>query len=390
VTSVAAPGTPPGRVAWALAAHFASSWSIGIAIGGMVPLIALTLEHRGVGSVLIGVNSAMTSFGVLVAAPLVPSIIRRLGAAEGIVIGLMLTAAAAIGLAWTENLALWIALRFLMGVGIVTQWVVSETWMQAIVTERRRGLVMSIYVTAIAAGFATGPVLLTLVGTEGVLPFLVFGGMIAATALPIIPIRRWAPAMALGQRGSVRRLLREAPTIAMAAVAVGMVDSAFFTFIPLYGLRIGLSHETAITLLTAVLAGNVVLQVPLGWVADRVNRRGLLVALGLICCVGPAFAGWALTAGSPLTYPVLFVWGGAAFGIYTVGVTMLGERYRGGELAAANAAFVMAFEIANLTGPPVAGWAMEAWSPHGLMVWMTVVSVGFVALAMVRGLRRAT
>lgn len=379
---------PPGRVGWSLAAHFASSLSIGVAIGGMVPLIALTLEHRGVDPVLIGINSAMTSLGVLAAAPLVPTVIRRLGAAEGIAAGLMLTTAAVLALAWTENFALWLVLRFLLGAGVAVQWVVSETWMQAIVSERRRGLVMSIYVTAIAAGFATGPVLLTTVGTEGVLPFAVFAGMIAATALPMLPIRRWVPELSLGQRGSARRLLREAPTVATAVIAVGLVDSAFFTFIPLYGLRIGLSHDTAVTLLTAVLAGNVLLQLPLGWLADRVPRRALLLGLGLACCVGPAAAAWALGTGSAATYPVLFLWGGTAFGLYTVALTMLGERYRGGELAAANAGFVMVFELANLAGPPIAGWAMNAWSPNGLMAWMTAVSVVFVTVAAVRGMRR--
>lgn len=385
----AAPAVPiPGRVGWTLAAHFASSLSIGIAIGGMVPLIALTLEHRGIDPVLIGVNSAIGSLGVIAGAPLVPSVIRRFGAAEGIVLGLLVTAASVIGLAYTENFGLWLVLRFLTGFGVATQWVVSETWMQAIVSERRRGLVMSTYVTSIAIGFAIGPILLTVAGTEGVLPFALLAGTIAATALPMLPIRRWVPVLALGQRGSLQRLVREAPTVAIAAIAVGLVDSAFFTFIPLYGLRIGLPHETAITLLTAVFAGNVVLQVPLGWLADRVNRRALLVALGLCCCVGPAAAAGALAAGSMLAYPVLFLWGGAAFGIYTVALTLLGERYRGGELAAANAAFVIGFELANLAGPPAAGWAMEAWVPHGLMAWMTAVAVGFVGVAAIRGVLR--
>src|SRR3546814_2714956 len=101
----------------------------------------------------------MTSLGVIAASPLVPTVIRRLGAAEGIVAGLVLSAVSALALAYTENLALWLVLRFLNGTGVVVQWVVSETWMQAIVAERRRGLVMSVYVTMIAAGFAVGPLL---------------------------------------------------------------------------------------------------------------------------------------------------------------------------------------------------------------------------------------
>src|SRR3546814_20752030 len=84
MTAEARVATPPGRVGWSLAAHFASSLSIGVAIGGMVPLTALTLEHRGVGPVMIGVNAEMTSLGGIAAAPLVPTVDSRPGAPEGI------------------------------------------------------------------------------------------------------------------------------------------------------------------------------------------------------------------------------------------------------------------------------------------------------------------
>jgi len=373
-----------------LAAHFLSSLSIGVAIGGMVPLIAVTLEARGVDSVMIGINSAMTSLGVILAAPLVPTFVRAFGATWAIVLGLMLCTVSAAALGLVENIWFWLLLRALIGIGVVTQWVVSETWMQAIVSERRRGLVMSVYITSIAAGFAVGPVILSTVGTGGVLPFLVFAGMIGLTALPVIPIRHLVPPLALNERGSALRLLRQAPTIATAAVAVGMVDAAFFTFLPLYGLRVGLDSDAALGLLTAALAGNVLLQVPLGWIADRVNRRSLLVILAAVCVAAPAITGPLVVSGSWWAYPLLLVWGGAAFGIYTVAVTMLGERYKAGELASANAAFVVCFELANLTGPPIAGGAMEIWQPHGLFVFMGTVAAVFTALAVLRGVVRAT
>lgn len=377
------------QVGWTLSAHFLSSASIGVAIGGIVPLISVTLEARGVDTVIIGVNSAMTSIGVILAAPFVPSIVRALGAGWAIVAGLIFATLATIGLGLVDELWVWLLLRLLMGVGVVTHWVVSETWMQAIVSERRRGLVMSVYVTSIAAGFASGPVVLSFTGTAGLLPFIVFATMIGLTALPMIPIRHLVPPLALNERGSALRLLRQAPTIATAALAVGLVDAAFFTFLPLYGLRVGVPKEEALLLLTAVLGGNVLLQIPLGWLADKVSRRGLLIGLAAICVAGPVITAPFILSGSWIMYPLGVIWGGAAFGIYTVGVTMLGERYRGGELASANAAFVVCFEIANITGPPVAGLAMELWAPHGLMAYMTIVSAGFLLLAIFRGAQRA-
>lgn len=378
----------PRQIRWSLIAHYISSMSIGLAIGGVVPLIAVTLENRGVDSVLIGINSAMTSVGVLMVAPFATTIVRRIGASIGMAVGLVVCALSVLLMAFVENIWLWLMLRFLVGAGVSIHWVVSETWMNAVVQERNRGMVMSLYVTSIAAGFALGPIMLTVVGVEGVLPFAAVAAMTALTALPMVLIRKLVPPLSLKSKGSVIRLAREAPTIFAAVMCVGLVDAAFFTFLPLYGLRIGLEQEIAITLLTAVFAGNLLLQVPLGWLADRVNRRGLLVVLGMISTVCPFLAAWTLSIGATAAYPVLVLWGGASFGLYTVGVTMLGERYKGGELVAANAAFVMTFELANLVGPPVSGWAIEVWEPTGLLAYMALVAASFVVVTLGRGLVR--
>lgn len=378
-----------GQVRWSLLAHYASSMSIGLAVGGFVPLIAVTLETRQVDTVLIGINSAVTSLGVLLVAPFATTIVRRLGASPAMVAGLLLTSVSALAMPFLDNLWVWMVLRFLMGAGVAIHWVVSETWMNAIVSERRRGLVMSIYITSIASGFALGPLILTLIGTDGALPFIAIATVTGLTALPMALIHKLAPPLALETRGSVVRLAREAPTIFAAVLAVGLVDAAFFTFLPIYGLRIGMPSDTAITLLTAVFVGNVALQIPIGWIADRVNRRALLLVLGAICIACPGLAAWLLRADSLAAYPILFVWGGCSFGLYTVGVTMLGERYRGGELVAANAAFVMTFELANLLGPPMSGWAIEAWVPTGLMVYMATIAALFVAVSALRGVMRA-
>lgn len=378
-----------GQVLWSLLAHYTSSMAIGLAVGGFVPLIAVTLEARQVDTVMIGINSAMTSLGVLAMAPYATALVRRFGASPAMVAGLLLTAASALAMAFIDDIWVWMALRFLIGAGVSIHWVVSETWMNAIVSERRRGLVMSIYITSIASGFAMGPIILTLVGTEGAAPFVTIATMTALTALPMALIRKLVPPLALETKGSVLRLAREAPTIFAAVLTVGLVDAAFFTFLPIYGIRIGMPQESAITLLTAVFAGNVALQIPLGWIADRVNRRGMLLVLGTICIVCPGLAAWLLRADSLAAYPILFVWGGCSFGLYTVGVTMLGERYRSGELIAANAAFVMTFEMANLLGPPLSGWAIEAWVPTGLMLYMSAIASGFVLLSVVRGWMRA-
>ncbi|NQV44996.1 MAG: MFS transporter, partial [Rhodospirillales bacterium] len=85
---------------------------------------------------------------------------------------------------------------------------------------------------------------------------------------------------------------------------------------------------------------------------------------------------------------LLFFWGGCAWALYTVGLAMLGERFQGGTLAASNATFVVAYEIANIIGPPAAGFALDTWENHGFMVFMGTAAAIYTFLAIARGLIR--
>ena len=72
--------------------------------------------------------------------------------------------------------------------------------------------------------------------------------------------------------------------------------------------------------------------------------------------------------------PSLFIFGGVVVGMYTVGLALLGERFKGADLAAANSAFVLMFSTGGLLGPPIAGAAMDIWDPHGLAIAMAAIS----------------
>ena len=96
------------------------------------------------------------------------------------------------------------------------------------------------------------------------------------------------------------------------------------------------------------------------------NRRHVLAL-----CTAAGVAGAALIPfliGHPLAVAIVLVlWGGLAMGIYTLGLTMLGQRFQGAELAGANATYVMLYAVGMIAGPSLEGVALDAWNPHGLM-----------------------
>src|SRR5579862_1648510 len=182
-----------------------SVFGAGVAWGSLMPLVALRLAHQGVSAGVIGLNTAMSPLAILAVGPFLPRLIARLGTLASICYGL---SAAAITVLL---LPAWFALRFLAGAAVSIQWVVSETWLNLVASERDRGRVMGIYATVMALGFAIGPSLIGLVGIDGWTPFLLIVLAMLLSASPLPFSRGLAPAMPAHQEVALARLVRAQP-----------------------------------------------------------------------------------------------------------------------------------------------------------------------------------
>jgi len=377
----------PGERRNILAALFSSAFIIGVAFGGLAPLLALVLESREVSTLLIGLNSAMSPIGVISATTLTPLLIKRLGAVNTLLLGTGIILCTILLFPMFDQLPVWFVLRFATGIGLAMPWVVSETWLNMATPNSSRGRVIAIYTMVLAMGFATGPVIVAWVGSGGIAPYFIYAAFVGLSAVPILWIRHMAPKMNVPPHTKLSGLAAAAPTIFGAAMLSGLTDAATFSFLPLYGLRVGFEESYAVTLLSLFLAGNLLLQYPIGWLADHVSRRGVLLFCGATCALGPALVPFIYEQPYALAF-VLFMWGGGSWAVYGVALTMLGDRFPGGQLTAANAAFIMAFETANIIGPPASGYAINLWAPHGLMFLLAAIGSLFFVLTAGRGVFR--
>jgi MFS family permease len=211
--------------------------------------------------------------------------------------------------------------------------------------------------------------------------------MIGATTLPLLIARGCAPSLPPRPPAAFLNIFRVAPLILAAAVLGGITDMAQLSLFPVYLLRSGFDQETAVAMLSAILWGNVLLQIPIGWLADRVDRRRMLIGFVVVMLVVPLV--FDLMLASPwLLWPGLVVWGGVCFGIYTIGLTLLGDRFPAASLASANAAFVTVFEVGGLSGPILAGSAIDLLPGPGFMIVLAGSAALFLALAVWRGFTR--
>jgi MFS family permease len=354
-----------------LAAVFSASFGVGLIFGFQPPLMALVLQRGGASSFEIGAVTSISTVAVMLCAPLYPGAITRLGLRFAIILGIVVSTATLLLMPLLASFQGWLALRFVTGCALGLEWIASEVWLNTLSTDQSRGTVMGAYATVFAAGVMAGPLLLQITGTAGWRPFEVGALCLALTAVPLLLVRQ-ASAGNSGPRERLQWLpiARAAPLVMLAALIAGLVESAYVSLLPVFGLLRGLDEPASLLLVTVFLAGNVILQLPIGRLADRMGRRRVLSGCASVCVIGPVLL--SAVMGTPwLLWPLLLLWGGTMYGFYTQGIALLGESYPQAQLADANVVFVVVYCAGGIVGPSLGGLAMDYWTPNGLLVFLS-------------------
>lgn len=361
-----------------LVAAIGSIAAVGLGFSITLPLLALTLEDRGISSTWIGINTAFWGLSSLAVTPFVSRLASLVGTAQMLVISILVIAIC-LPLFYLSPFWLWFPLRLVAGVAITVTFVLSEFWISSAAPPARRGIVMGIYASVLSAGFALGPLILTLTGTRGLTPFITGALVLSLGVLPVLAGFRVAPRLSQRPKGSFARFLLMAPVATGAALLFGAIESGAFALLPVYGQRVGHDRDTVILLGVAITIGNILLQMPMGLISDRFDRRKLLFAIAALGLAGTAVLPVVAEDFWPFML-TLGLWGGVVGSLYTVGLAHLGSRFTGEDLAAANAAFIFCYSLGGLAGPATIGASMDLLDPHGFEVVLAIFFTAYLAL----------
>ena len=373
---------PRTRRLGSIAAVIGAATVFGLTYGLSAPLVAVDLAERGAPEWLIGLNAAMHAVGVLAIAPFLPRLAARFGSRALMVVALVAAAVVLAGFPLLPAIAVWFVLRLLLGVASEVIFVLTETWTNDLADASTRGRTMAVYTAVLSAGFAGGPAIVAFAGS-GTLAYMI-GAVLALAAIAPIAWRGIVPPRPLEPTSTPAHVyLKLAPLAIATTVLNAAVETAGLSFMPLYAQERGWTEQQGLQLISTLLVGAIVLQLPIGWLADKVRPRMLVIVLSVIAAA-TAFV-WPWIFGSPLlAYSLVFVWGGLFVGIYTVMLAIVGSRFSGTELVGVYAVMGSAWGIGALVGPTAVGFAMHLSPSFGLPFAIGIACAAFAVFAILR------
>jgi MFS family permease len=274
----------------------------------------------------------------------------------------------------------WALLRIMSGICIAGCYTVIESWLQAKVTNATRGRAMGLYRVVDMGGSLVAQLLIgTLASMETYVAYNLLTILCCASLLPMALTRVPQPEIPSAPRLRPSLAWRMSP-LAVAGVLVAALSSASFRMVgPIYGQEVGLEASQIGLFLAAFVAGGALAQFPAGWLADKYDRRWVLIWLSVASVVscGVTVAASSLGTGSVMASAAFF--GLTTFPVYSVAASHAHDFATSEERVELSAALMFFYAVGAIATPWGTSLLIERFGPTALFY---VISIGHIALVM--------
>lgn len=341
-------------------------------------LIGLRGGIEGFSAAELAIVTSGYFMGFLSGARISPLMIRRVGhvrvfAALGSFMSAALIAFPLVAEPWA-----WTLLRMLVGFCMSGVYVTAESWLNDAATNETRGTVLAAYMIAQTLGIIGAQGLL-LLGDAGTAVLFIGASMLVSISFgPILLSATSAPAAEVARPMSLRKLFSGSPLGTVGIFLLGSVYATQSGMGAVFGTQIGLATEQIALFVAMLFAGALVLQYPIGWLSDRMDRRKLIfgaASLGAASCA----LGWFTGGGLWALMTAAFFAGGVTTPLYALFLAYTNDYLSAEEMPAASGGLVFTFGLGAIAGPLITGWAMQGLGPFAF--WL-VLGATFCAIAL--------
>ena len=357
----------------------------GVTFGITMPLSTLTLKSWGISSTMIGLNSAMPALSAVLTTPFMPKFINYWGQKNVIRFCLVLVATCCICLPLFPDLFSWFILRFLLGAGGTGIWLLSEVWINGFAEDHNRGKIIGAYSALLSLGFIVGGLMFSVIGVESNTAFYLAAGFVLIAAIPVWTMSD-LPTNEMAEDISMWNHMVLSPGLMGSSWMMGFLYAATAYLLPIFALQFDLNYAQSSRTIAWLGSGELAMPLFVGWFADKIDKRKLMIFIALVTIATLSIMPFVFEAPF-MRLATLFVLGGAIMSFYSLGLTILGQKFKGSLLASANASFIFFLCLGEIIGPPVIGTAMDLFGTFAFGWSMALFTLIYLVIFISTGSR---
>ncbi len=366
------------RMMISFASLFLSVALLQLSSGGVGPLDALTGLSYDFTRAEVGFLGSAHFFGFFIGCWWAPRLMGNVGHSRAFA---TFTAMGAIGMAAhviTIDPTAWAIMRIASGICVAGCYTVIEAWLQAKVTNETRGRAMGSYrIVDMGASFMAQFMIGALADLEVYLAYNILTILCCAAILPLTLTKASQPETPKAPRLRPMLAWRMSP-LAVVGVIVAAMSSASFRMVgPIYGQEVGLQASQIGYFLAAFVAGGALAQYPTGWLADKYDRRWVLIAMSVAAVVACAITVATASLGTIGIMLAAAFFGFTSFPIYSISAAHAHDFASSEERVELSAALMFFYAVGAIAAPWLTSALITAYGPAALFAF---ISVGHIAL----------
>lgn len=347
-------------------------------------LLPLRMEGEGYPVALTGAIMASYYLGLALGGLRGKRVIFRIGHIRAFAVFAALTAAISLAYFSFFNPAAWLVLRVVNGFCIAGMTATIESWLNTRSSNETRGRVLSYYMLTFYLALASGQTLVNVADIDAPYLFMLAATLIGLSLIPIAMTSLGEPHLGSSRLLRVRNLYAASPVGVIGAGVAGLMVGSFYALGAVFARKIGLSVSEAALFMSVVMLGGLAVQVPMGMMADRYDRR--LVMSGALIAVGSAWGTLAgfVASGLPLAALLMVgvAFGGAMSSVYPLCVAQTFDRLEREYYIAASGRLLMVYSIGATVGPLLAATLMSIYGPSSFFLFESGVAVVYALLVL--------
>ncbi len=325
--------------------------------------------------------------GFLGGSRVTPVLLRRVGHVRVFAALGSLVSAAFILYATFVDPYFWFCMRIVVGFCFSGLYVVAESWINDLSSNDNRGQALSLYILVQMTGVVSGQLLLNLADPSGYGLFVLISVLVSISFAPILLSISPTPVFSSSRRMSLRQLMQASPLGCVGIFLMGGVFSALLGMSSIFGAEIGLSVKEISWFVTAIFVGGLILQYPVGWISDRMDRRSLIV---ILTAMGSGFAFLGTLAGGStwLLIGIAFCIGGAVNPLYPLLIAYTNDHLEPDQMASASGGLIFINGFGAMGGPIVVGYLINQFGPNGFFLFIAFFTASVCLYSIYRMTRR--
>ncbi|MEP4032878.1 MFS transporter [Roseibium polysiphoniae] len=347
-------------------------------------LLPLAASNADFSDLQIGAISSAYFIGLVLGCLGAPLVIMRAGHIRAYAAVVSLMSAAAILHPIAVDPVAWFAIRIISGFCLAGFYMIVESWLNESATNENRGTIMSTYVVILFAAMMVGQVSISGMDITSFIPFAIASVTVSLAVIPVALTSANQPAPITLVRFRPIKLYRNSPAALVGALLIGVANGAIWSLSPLYGSQIGFSTNESAVYAAAVIAGGMLSQWPVGRLSDRMDRRLVLLMLGVATSVVATGVAVLAPQDFQTATALAMLIGICSQPGYAIAVSHAFDYADSEDFVETSSGLLLAFGLGSVAGPISASILMNQTGPSGLYVLVAVVNVVMVAFILTR------